>query len=124
MFNINSLAEGMGNLYDIKKKRIVHAMKSDQSEKWKRRAQRFEVFRPKHEKPQPSEWYIPLYVALHPTAILGFLGAVDTRGQSSVERSGGSNRPAGLWARFSHVFRQRRPPAVKETVRSDEGWVL
>ncbi|KAL9130564.1 MAG: hypothetical protein Q9217_001277 [Psora testacea] len=60
IFNINSLVHGFGRLYDNKKKHIVRAMKKDGKELWKLRGQRFEVFRPKHENPEPSEWCIPL----------------------------------------------------------------
>lgn len=49
MFNINSLAQGFGQVYNNKKKYVVRAMKRDRNEAWKQRGQRFEVFRPKHE---------------------------------------------------------------------------
>ena len=75
MFNINSLAQGFDQLYSIKKKRVVQAMKKDNSESWKVLGQRFEVFRPKHENPEPSEWLIPLYTILHPGALFGFGGS-------------------------------------------------
>lgn len=120
MFNINSIAQGFGELYGIKKKRIVHAMKADPSTKWKQRGQRFEVFRPKHESPQPSEWYVPLYAALHPAALFGFGRSIhdDTRGESCGERSQGPR--TGI----SRVFARRRSPAIKVEGRTDEGWVL
>ena len=42
MFNINSLAQGFGRVYDNKKRHIVCAMKKDHTETWKQRGQRFE----------------------------------------------------------------------------------
>ena len=71
MFNVNSLVQLCGSLYDAKKKDIVRAMKVDSDERWKQRGRRFEAFRPKHEHPEPSEWYIPLYTLLRPAALLG-----------------------------------------------------
>ncbi len=120
MFNINSIAQGFGDLYGIKKKRLVRAMKADPSTKWKQRGQRFEVFRPKHERPQPSEWYVPMYAILHPAAIFGFGREIrgDTRAESCGERSEGPR--TGI----SSLFRRRRLPAIKEEGRTDEGWVL
>ena len=55
MFNINSLSDGFGRAYEVKKKHVVRAMKHDLNGAWQRRGQQFEVFRPKHENPEPSE---------------------------------------------------------------------
>ena len=114
MFNINSLAQGFGNLYNIRKRRVVHAMKSDKSSTWRDRAQRFEVFRPKHEKPQPSEWLIPAYAAMHPDTILGI--GIRGWGQSDTDES-------AYRTRLARILRRRRAP-VRPTARTDEGWVL
>lgn len=46
-------------------------MKSDSRQAWNNRGHRFEVFRPKHENPEPSEWYVALYALLNPALVLG-----------------------------------------------------
>jgi hypothetical protein len=68
MFNINTLVDTLGRIYDLKKGRIVKAMKTDRDETWKQRGQRFEVFRPStktlnppsgtlHSTPFSTLWY-------------------------------------------------------------------
>ena len=121
MFNINSLAQGFGRVYDNKKKRIVRAMKRDHNENWKRLGQRFEAFRPKHESPEPSEWYIPFYALLNPAVIAG-LG----RREASSDRRPTTNSeipsrsPNGSLAR---LFRRRKRRIKVEEV-NDQPWVI
>ena len=124
MFNINSLAQGFGRVYDDKKKYIVRAMKKDDTEAWKQRGQRFEVFRPKHKNPEPSEWYIPFYALLHPAVALGLgrsAALSDRRTASQIEQV---SRPSqGGLARF---FR-RRQRGIKEEGEvevNDQPWVI
>ena len=122
MFNINSLAQGFGQIYEIKKKHVVRAMKNDRTESWKLRGQRFEVFRPKHENPEPSEWYIPLYALMHPIAILG-LGSKDTAATgniaSLIEKAPQSTGTGGIAA----LFRRRRRK-TEEPEEPDQPWVI
>lgn len=121
MFNINSLAQGFGRVYDNKKKYIVRAMKRDHNEAWKQRGQRFEVFRPKHENPEPSEWYIPFYALLHPAVAVG-LGRREilsdrrpiTKGDKVYEPSKGG---------LARLFR-RRKRRTKEAEVNDQPWVI
>ncbi|CAF9941909.1 MAG: hypothetical protein ALECFALPRED_009380 [Alectoria fallacina] len=121
MFNINSLAQGFGQAYNNKKKYVVRAMKRDRNEAWKQRGQRFEVFRPKHESPEPSEWYIPFYALLHPAVALGLgrrEGSTDSRPTSKSEKE---SRPSkGSLAR---LFR-RRKRRTKEDDVNDQPWVI
>ena len=122
MFNVNSLVHLCGSLYNTKKKNIVRAMKVDGNDKWKQRGKRFEVFRPKHEHPQPSEWYISLYSFLRPLAILGI--GFNSNNDSLAARNDDGDRqsPLGL-ARISDLFRRRRTKP-EEPERPEEGWVL
>lgn len=121
MFNINSLAQGFGRVYDNKKKCVVRAMKRDRNDAWKRRGQRFEVFRPKHESPEPSEWYIPFYALLHPAVALGLgrrEGLSASRPTNKTEKvSSPSN--GGL----ARLFRRRKRRTVEEEV-NDQPWVI
>lgn len=123
MFNINSLATGFGRVYGNEKKNIVRAMKRDHNEAWKQRAQRFEVFRPRHESPKPSEWYIPFYALLHPAIIVGLgrrEGSSDcyptNKNEDSFEPSKSSL--ARLFGR-----RKRRVKEEEEEVY-DQPWVI
>ena len=126
MFNINSLAHGFGRVYDDKKKYIVRAMKRDHTEAWKQRGQRFEVFRPKHENPEPSEWYIPYYALLHPAVILGLgwsAALSDRRTASQVEQVSGPGPSQGGLARFFR--KQQRGIKEEEQVElNDQPWVI
>lgn len=121
MFNINSLAQGFGRIYDNKKKRVVRAMKRDRNENWKRRGQRFEAFRPKHESPEPSEWYIPLYALLHPAVIAG----LDRREASSDRRPTikSEKRSKSSNGSLTRLFQRRRPRTKVEEV-NEQPWVI
>ena len=121
MFNINSLVQGFGRVYDNKKKHIVRAMKCDHNEAWKQRGQRFEVFRPRHDRPEPSEWYIPFYALLHPAVAIGLArreGSSDSRPTTKSENA--SKMSKGGLAR---LFRRRKRP-TKEVVVNDQPWVI
>ena len=121
MFNINSLARGFDGVYGFRKRSIVRAMKKDRSEKWKVRGKRFEVFRPKAENPEPSEWYIPLYALMHPVILLGL---VSRPWRNKQEPAGQSESSTGrLLPRFSDMFR-RRKARTKAKELSDEAWVM
>ena len=125
MFNVNSLVHFCGSLYDSKKKDIVRAMKVDGNEKWKQRGKKFEVFRPKHEHPEPSEWYISLYSFLRPTAILGIgFGSINDSLATRNDDPNNSDRQSSFGlARISELFRRPRTKP-EEPARPDEGWVL
>lgn len=121
MFNINSLAQGFGRLYDDKKKYIVRAMKRDRNKAWKQRGQRFEVFRPKHESPEPSEWYIPFYALLHPRVAVAlgrreglFDSLPNTKSEKSSEPSNGG---------LARLFRRRKRRTNEDDV-NDQPWVI
>ncbi|KAG8528932.1 uncharacterized protein KY384_006621 [Bacidia gigantensis] len=117
MFNIDSLAQGFGRVYDIKKKKVVRAMKRDRNETWKLRGKRFEVFRPKSENPEPSEWYIPLYAMMHPGALLGLINDSST---SARTRHSQKDATQHKWSRM--FSRRRNKDEEKEP--PDEGWVM
>ena len=122
MFNINSLAQGFGQIYDIKKKHVVRAMKKDRNEAWKQCGHRFEVFQPKHENPQPSEWYIHLYALINPTAILGPYRA-DTAHKRQLsandDRLSQPSRSTGI----ASLFRWRKRK-IEEEEKNEEPWVI
>lgn len=122
MFNINSLAQGFSQIYDIKKKLILRAMKHDRNEMWKQRARRFEIFRPKHDNPEPSEWYIPLYALLHPAAFLGLgMKETDIGGvpRCNSEKLSTPSNSSGL----ARLFRRRKRMGEEEAV-NEEPWVI
>ena len=122
MFNINSLAQGFSKVYDLKKRTIVSAMKSDPRDVWKARGHKFEVFRPKHENPEPSEWYIPLYMILRPSILLRFL-RTSMRRNAAVSPGDVKDHHSGRsW--FKRFLRNTKRPPDEEVKRSDEGWVM
>lgn len=112
MFNINRLVDYVGRIYDHNKRKIVQAMKSDGDTKWKQRGLRFDVFRPKHENPVPSEWYITLYAIINPAAILRFRGEREMRDldQDKVEKA---NR-FQLFPTFVTLFGSKAKPTEAE----------
>ena len=121
MFNINSLAHGFGKVYDNKKKHIVRAMKRDRNEAWKQRGHRFEVFRPKHESPEPSEWYIPFYALLHPAVFVG-LGRREGSSDVRLNRRGGE-MPQPSQSSLARFLRRRKRQRKEEEV-NDQPWVI
>lgn len=120
VLNLNRLVDAIRHIYDTKKSRIVKAMISDRDEAWKQRGQRFETFHPKHENPQPSEWYITLYSFLNPWVFLGFRRRKENQEQEEAEirRALQPRNYLGLWNLF------RRRPKARESERDGEGWVL
>ena len=119
VLNINTIVHSVGLLYDLKKRRIVNAMKRDSNESWKYCGQRFESFRPKHENPKPSEWYITLYALLHPFVVLGL--SRPQRPRRSDEDDGKPpvkffGIPKGVWRRRGRHQQETEPP--------DEAWVF
>ena len=120
MFNINSLAQGFGQVYNIKKRRVVHAMKNDSSESWKVLGQRFEVFRPRHENPEPSEWLIPFYALLHPGSLFGFGGHLTNPPIAPRPITTEEASQSGWTMR---LFRRRQPQA-REPEEPDQPWVI
>lgn len=113
MFNINRLVDYVGRIYDHSKRKIVQAMKSDGNTKWKQRGLRFDVFRPKHENPVPSEWYIALYAMLNPAAMLGFRPGREMRDldPDEVEKANRFQR----FSTFVTVFGNKTKPTEAET---------
>ena len=122
MFNINSLSDGFGRVYEVKKKHVVRAMKHDHNGAWQRRGQQFEVFRPKHENPEPSEWYIPLYALLHPIASFGiYFDSATGKGES--EANSGRMLKSSLFAGLASLFRKQKA-RVEEEGKNEEPWVI
>ncbi|KAL8648668.1 MAG: hypothetical protein Q9210_004849 [Variospora velana] len=120
VLNINSIVTSISCLYDRKKRRVVNAMKKDERDEWKTCGQRFESFRPKHENPKPSEWYVTLYAVLNPAAVLGLsqwskreITATRPGDELPVRWFGIPNR---LWRR------QKDKPQSHE--QQDEAWVF
>ena len=120
VLNINSLVHAISHIYDTRKSRVVKAMKSNRDETWKQRGQRFETFRPKHENPQPSEWYIILYSFLNPWVLLGFRRRKEHQEQeeAKIRRTLQARNYLGLPILF------RRRPKARESESDGEGWVL
>ena len=121
MFNINSLAHGFGRVYDSKKKYIVRAMKRDHNEAWKQRGHRFEAFRPKHENPEPSEWYIPFYALLRPAVVVGLGRREGPRNGRPTTRSEDASET--LTSSLAKLFRRRNRRAKEEEV-NEQPWVI
>ncbi|KAL8992176.1 MAG: hypothetical protein Q9188_007647, partial [Gyalolechia gomerana] len=120
VLNINSIVHSVSGLYDLKKRRVVNAMKKDERASWKRCGQRFESFRPKHENPKPSEWYITLYAILNPATILGF----SQRSKREVTATEpGDELPAGWFGVPNRLWRRRKNGA-KGAEQVDEAWVF
>lgn len=120
MFNVNTLVHICGSIYDAKKKNIVRTMKIDTDETWKQRGRRFEVFRPKHKHPEPSEWYITLYTLLRPAAIFGIDRRTD--GGGSRTATGQRQLSSGLAGILNLLRRRQLKP--EELKIPEEGWVL
>ncbi|KAL9120721.1 MAG: hypothetical protein Q9187_002719 [Circinaria calcarea] len=110
VLNINTLVQSFSRLYQARKSNLVNAMKTDPEELWKLRGQRFEIFRPRHENPQPSEWYMLLYAMLHPWVLLGF--------KTGGERNGGGGKRHLTWRIWPFG------KATKEPEERDEAWVI
>ncbi|KAL8818993.1 MAG: hypothetical protein Q9223_002492 [Gallowayella weberi] len=119
VLNINSIVTSVGMLYDIKKRRVVEAMKRDDRISWKHCGQRFESFRPKHENPKPSEWYITLYALLNPAAVLGI--SQRTR-RGGYRTQADSEPPTSFFGIPNRIW--RRVKDHTETERPDEAWVF
>ncbi|KAL9023890.1 MAG: hypothetical protein Q9196_006898 [Gyalolechia fulgens] len=120
VLNINSIVHSVSGLYDLKKRRVVNAMKRDERAGWKHCGQRFESFRPKHENPKPSEWYIILYAILNLATILG-LSQHSKREVTATQP--GDELPAGWFGVPNRLWRKRKGVS-KVTEQADEAWVF
>ena len=121
MFNINSLAQGFSRIYDVEKKKIVRAMKRDRNDFWRLRGHRFEIFRPKHDNPEPSEWYIPLYAFINPRAFLGCANPAEAKGKGAKPAK---SKTHSHWLAQLLCFSRWKASADEIKERPDEGWVL
>lgn len=92
-------------------------MKSDSREAWKNRGHRFEVFRPKHENPEPSKWYVALYALLNPALVFGLSLRRWRRGGDG---GGGEGGWRWIW------WREKKKTTIGEGVggENDLPWVL
>lgn len=119
MFNINNLVDTFSRLYASKKRTVVQEMKCDLDQAWKRRGERFEVFRPKYDNPQPSEWFITLYALFNPGLILGLRRPrVDDQMYSQAKEA------ASPLQYFTPIFRRRKVEPKQPEVHDEQPWVL
>ncbi|KAL8828365.1 MAG: hypothetical protein Q9170_006633 [Blastenia crenularia] len=120
VLNINSIVTSVSNLYDLKKRRVINAMKKDERDDWQRCGQRFESFRPKHENPKPSEWYITLYAILNPAAVLG----LSQRSKREVTATNPGDELPARWFGVPNRLWRRRKDHGKGDEQPDEAWVF
>ncbi|KAL8917223.1 MAG: hypothetical protein Q9208_008062 [Pyrenodesmia sp. 3 TL-2023] len=120
VLNINSIVTSVSSLYDRKKRRVINAMKKDEREQWKHCGQRFESFRPKHENPKPSEWYITLYAMLNPAAVLGL--SQWSKREVTATRPG-DELPVRWFGIPNRLWRRQRDQPQKAE-QPDEAWVF
>lgn len=121
MFNINRLVDTVGHIYDHKKRKVVQAMKSDRDDAWKQRGLRFDIFRPKHENPMPSEWYITLYAVFNPAAMLGLRreNGREDLDTDKIEKVNGFRR----FLTLVNVFGRKATP-IEVEIENDQPWVI
>ena len=71
VFNLNNLVRLWSGAYSKYKRSLVVQMKQDSDVKWSEQGKRFEIFRPKAEKMDPSDWMVVLFVFHKGFEILG-----------------------------------------------------
>ncbi|KAL8670900.1 MAG: hypothetical protein Q9168_004590 [Polycauliona sp. 1 TL-2023] len=121
VLNINGIVSSIGLMYDVKKRHVVNAMKDDDREAWNLCGRRFESFRPKHENPKPSEWYITLYALLNPLAVLGL---PRRKKPKKLSRRSTGDPPAGFFGIPNRLWRRRRNGQPEEVEQPEEAWVV
>ncbi|KAL8711184.1 MAG: hypothetical protein Q9220_004329 [cf. Caloplaca sp. 1 TL-2023] len=136
VLNINSIVHTVSLFYDTKKRRIVAAMKGDRKESWRVCGRRFESFRPKHENPKPSEWFVGVYAVLHLGSVLGLRrggeGGVAAAASSATAAAGpkdgnGDGDPPARFFGVPNRFWKRKKGGGqgREVVEPpDEAWVF
>jgi len=62
VFNLNNLVRISGTTYKKYKRRAVSQMKQDEDLRWSERGKRFESFRPRAERVEPSDWMIGFFI--------------------------------------------------------------
>ena len=96
VFNLNNLVLQFSRSYQSLRDRLVSQMKEvkDESRFWTEKGERFDVFRPQHEKPHPSEWWIVIFLTrtlfVKVSGFLHFWASKDKDGdkKSSVSSDG------------------------------------
>jgi len=62
VFNLNNFVRISSTAYKKYKRRLVSQMKEDEDIIWSEQGKRFETFRPRAERVEPSEWMIGFFV--------------------------------------------------------------
>jgi hypothetical protein len=62
VFNLNNLVRISGRTYKKYKRRLVSQMKEDEDIRWSEQGKRFETFRPRAERVEPSDWMIGFFI--------------------------------------------------------------
>ncbi|KAL9596088.1 MAG: hypothetical protein Q9219_006036 [cf. Caloplaca sp. 3 TL-2023] len=126
VLNINALVTSTRTLYNAKKRRVVHAMKKDHRPAWKHCGHRFESFRPKHENPKPSEWFVLWYAVGNFAAVMGW----SQRGRREVTATRPGDELPARWFGVPNrlLWRRRKGVGVGgkegEGEAGDEAWVF
>ena len=78
VFNINNLVRISGKTYKKYKRRLVSQMKEDEDIRWSEQGKRFETFRPRAERVEPSNWMIGFFI-LHKCVKASGIGGLFNR---------------------------------------------
>jgi hypothetical protein len=62
VFNLNNFVRISGATYKKYKRRLVSQMKEEEDIRWSEQGKRFEKFRPRAERIEPSDWIIGLFI--------------------------------------------------------------
>jgi hypothetical protein len=62
VFNLNNFVRISGTTYKKYRRRIVSQMKEDKDIRWSEQGKRFETFRPRAERVEPSDWMIGFFI--------------------------------------------------------------
>jgi hypothetical protein len=62
VFNLNNLVRISDQTYKKYKRRVVSQMENDQDIRWSEQGKRFEKFRPRAERVEPSDWMIGFFI--------------------------------------------------------------
>ncbi len=86
VFNLNNLVRISGTTYKKYKRKLVSQMKRDEDIRWSEQGKRFETFRPRAERVEPSDWMIGFFILHKCVSAMGVGNLFKKEGVRKSER--------------------------------------
>jgi hypothetical protein len=86
VFNLNNLVRISSRTYKKFKRKLVLEMKEDEDIRWSEQGKRFETFRPRAERVEPSNWMIGFFILHKCVKAVGISDFISRKNLRKIER--------------------------------------